>query len=415
MILLKKARIYDHRSPHHLKKMDVLIAKGIITSIAKNIKPASKTKVVESPDLCVSPGWVDIGTYNGEPGFEYRDDLNSLRAAAQKGGYCGLAPFPTGQPTIDNKGQLHFLKSKTEGHPVSIYPIAAMTKDRAGKEMSELLDLHASGAVAFSDGAIQSSNKDQLLKSMQYLKGINALTIFEPNDNKDGQLHEGVASVQMGMEGISNLGEESKVYEAIKLSEYANARILIHNISTASGLKEAKLSANKENISFSVPFLNLIKEDTDLLDFDVNLKVSPPIRDKRERKALCKAVESGQINVITSNHQPLSIEEKDQPFGLSQFGASTLESVFSALITHTKELSTERIIHCLSIGPRNVLKIDSPGIKKGENADLTIFDASMTQTFSTSDVQSKSLNNPFLGQSLKGKVIGIINGSKSTV
>lgn len=415
MILLKKARIYDHRSPHHLKKMDVLIEKGIITSIAKKIKAAPKTKVIESPDLSVSPGWLDIGTYNGEPGFEYRDDLDTLRAAAQKGGFRGLAPFPTGQPTIDSKGQLHFLKSKTEGHPVSIYPIAAITKDRAGKEMSELLDLHANGAVAFSDGAIDSSNKDQLLKGMQYLKGINALTIFDPSDHKDGQLHEGAASVQMGMEGIPSLSEEAKVYEAIKLSEYAEARILIHNISTVSGLKEAKSSANKEHIFFSVPFLNLIKEDTDLLGFDVNLKVSPPIRGKSERKALCKAVESGQINVITSNHQPLSIEEKDQPFGLSKFGASTLESVFAALNTYAKELSTERIIYCLSIGPRSILEIDSPNVKKGEKADLTVFDTSLSEPFIASEIKSKSLNNPFLDQVLRGKVLGIINGGKSSL
>lgn len=415
MILLQKAKIYDNRSKHHLKKMDILIEKGIIQKIAKKIVVPKKAKVVTGKSLSVSSGWLDIGTYNGEPGFEYREDLVSISNAAAMGGFCHLAPFPTGKPTIDSKGQLYFLVSNVQNQLVQFHPIAALTKGREGKELAELMDLNDSGAVAFSDGHSNNLEGDQLLRSLLYLKSIDALTIYNPSKSGDGQLNEGPISVQMGMEGIPQFEEDAYVHTAIKHSEYAQAKILIHNISTTSGLKTAKLSSNKNNISFSVPFMNLVKDETDLLSFDINLKVSPPLRGKDERKGLSKAIESGSINIISSNHRPLSIEEKDQPFGLTKFGASTLEVVFSALNTYAKTISTERIIHCLSNGPCEALGIDHPKISVGETASMTIFDPDELVQFEEKDLRSKSKNNPFLGDELRGRVIGIISGTKSNL
>lgn len=415
MILLQKAKIYDIRSSRHLKKMDILIDKGIIKEISKNITAPKKAKVISSKDLSVSPGWVDIGSYNGEPGYEYREDLDSLRDAAAMGGYCGIAPFPTGKPTIDSKGQLLFLRSRSKDEMVDIYPIAALTKGRGGKDLAELLDLHNSGAIAFSDGDSSQLGSDQLLRSLLYLKSINALTIYNPFKTGEGQVNEGPISVQMGMEGIPQYEEESFVHTAIKHSEYAEARVLIHNISTTAGIKEARGSSNKKNISFSIPFMNLISDDSDLLTFDLNLKVSPPLRGKSEKRGLTKAIESGQVNIISSNHRPLSIEEKDQPFGLTKFGASTLEVVFSALNTYANGLSTERIIHCLSNGPKEALELVNPDISKNEYALLTVFDPSDEIKYEDKDLKSKSKNNPFLGQPLKGRVLGIINGNRSNL
>lgn len=415
MILLRKARIYDIRSKHHNKVMDILIERGVITKIAKSIVAPKRVKIIESKSLSVSPGWLDIGAYNGEPGYEYREDLTSLMDAAAQGGYVHIAPFPTGQPSVDSKGQLHFLISSGKDHIVNLYPIAAATKNREGHELSELLDLNKAGAIAFSDGDQDHINQDQLIRIMQYLKSIKGITIYNAAKESTGHVHEGSVSVSMGIEGIPAHNEVSNVEKALRCSEYAESKLVLHNISNKASINAIKRSSNKKNISISVPFMNLIQEDTDVLDFNLNLKVSPPLRDKSDKVALCKAIQSGSIDVITSNHTPLSIEEKDQPFGLSQSGASTIETVFAALNTFNQEIDLDKIIHCLSVGPHRVLGLPCQEICVGSKAELTVFDPKEKVTFNESQLKSKSKNNPYLNLELKGKVIGIINGSTSNL
>jgi len=415
MILLRKARIYDIRSKHHKKVMDILIEKGVITKIAKSITAPKKAKVIESKSLSVSPGWLDIGTYNGEPGYEYREDLTSMMDAALHGGYIGVAPFPTGQPTVDTKGQLHFLISSAQDHMVDLHPIGAATKNRAGEELAELLDLNSAGAVAFSDGIDDHMNQDQLIRVMQYLNSIDGITIYNACKQELGHVHEGSVSVAMGIDGIPSHNEVSNVELALRCSEYTGSKLLIHNVSNGVSVKAIKRSSNKKNIAVSVPFMNLIQEDSDVLDFNLNLKVTPPLRDKSDMISLNKAVESGVINVITSNHTPLSIEEKDQPFGLSQAGASTIETVFAALNTYDEHISTERLVHCMSLGPYEALGLPCQEISIGETARLTIFDTKLDVTFDESQLKSKSKNNPYLNQKLIGKVLGVINGMSSTL
>ncbi len=395
--------------------MDILIEKGVITKIAKSIVAPKRVKVIESKSLCVSPGWLDIGAYNGEPGYEYREDLKSLMDAAAQGGYVHIAPFPTGQPSVDSKGQLHFLISSAQDHIVNLHPIAAATKNREGEELSELLDLGKAGAIAFSDGNHDHINQDQLIRVMQYLKSIEGITIYNANKESAGHVHEGEVSVSMGVEGIPSYDEVSNVEKALRCSEYAESKLVMHNVSNKGSINAIKRSSNKKNVSVSVPFMNLIQEDKDVLDFNLNLKVSPPLREKSDRDSLNKAIQSGVIDVITSNHMPLSLEEKDQPFGLSQSGASTIETVFAALNTYSQGVDIDKMIHCLSVGPHEALDLPCQEILVGNKAELTLFDPKEKVTFDESQLKSKSKNNPYLNQELKGKVIGIINGSSSTL
>jgi len=403
MILLRKAHIYDVRSNHHNTVKDVLIEKGVITKIAKQITAPEKAKVVSSSNLCVSPGWLDIGTYNGEPGHEYREDLNSLTAAAAKGGYLGLAPFSTSDPVVDNKGQLHFLKSQSQGGVVKIHPIASISKEGKGKDLSEILDLHAAGAVAFSDGDDASYDHDILIRAMQYLKTCHGLLILPACKANTGQVHEGAVSVKMGMQGIPSYEEVAQVEAGLKAHDYSDGKLLIYNVSSADSLSKISRSANLAKVNVSVSCLNLIYDEGDVSTFDLNLKVSPPLRSKKDKNALLKAVSSGSINIITSNHRPLSKEEKDQPFGLSLPGAATIESAFSALVSFTN-LSIGRITHCLSIGPHEAIGLDLPEIKVGSRAYLTLLDPSIKRQ--QSHAKSKGVNNPFLSHEMTGAVIG---------
>ncbi len=408
MLLLKQATIYDTSSKFHLQKMDVLLDKGKILKVRSRIRKEQRMKLVSSDNLCVSPGWLDIGTFNGEPGLEYREDLESLRMAAANGGFCKIAAFPTTLPTIDTKGQLNFLINLTNGHIVEFLPIAALTKERKGREIAELVDLHHQGAVAFSDGTSHNLSHDQLLRALLYLKSFKGLAIYSANNEKNIQLNEGPISVQVGLDGSPEFIETQNIKSAIAQSSYSDARLLIHNLSVSTTLRDR----DQQNISYSIPCMNLIFEDKDIIDFDINLKVDPPLRDSTHRKQLCRSVNNGQVNIITSNHSPLSPEEKDQPYGLSKPGASTIDLAFSALNTFCSEIKLERLVYCLSEGPHNVLDLPYSSIKEGEKACLTLFDPDYEFFSDKSHIKSKSKNSPFLGKSMRGLVLGIINGNK---
>ena len=412
-ILLRNAHIYDIRSKHHDTKRDVLIEQGHITKIAKRITSPGKAKVVTSPTLSISPGWLDIGTFNGEPGYEYREDLDTLRQAAVAGGYAALAPFPTGHPTIDNKGQLHYLRSQTQDHIVEVYPIAAISKNRAGKELSELLDMAAAGAAGFSDGNASSDDEDVLIKALLYLKSCGGLVIQSAaSQSPSGHVNEGEVSVRMGLEGMPTHLEKSRVQTLVRASEYTESKMLICNISTSEALGEIKKSSQLATLYGAIPFMNLIYDENDVVDFNLPLKVNPPLRSSKDKKALIKAITSGQVNIITSNHTPHSKEEKDQPFGMSEFGAATLEMVFSALVSQT-DIPLDRLVHCLSIGPREALHVACPMVAVGHEACLTVFDSTVDTDVVTP--KSKGTNSLVTNTQQKGKIIGVINGGKLSV
>ncbi len=414
-ILIKKARIYDQNSNQHLKIRDVLIENGKIVDIKVRIQPTGRFETIESKQLYISPGWVDIGSFNGEPGKEQREDLESLRNAAANGGYVAIAPFPTGHPTTDSKGQIAYLTSKNQDSAVQIYPIGALTMDRNGKDMSEMIDLSAAGAIAFSDGQGSIMGEGQIQRSLLYLKGIDANLIYVVNAKKpgeEGQVNEGEVSVSMGVEGIPAHQEKVAVNTVLRQVAYTGSRALIHNISLGWAAEKIAKNADSHKVAASVPYLNLAHNEEDVKDFNTNFKLLPPLRTESERKKLCKAIEKGRVDIITSNHSPKTVEEKDEPFGLSPFGASSIETTFSGLVTHTEDLSLERMVHALSIGPRKALTLDNGSIKIGEIASITLFDPTISWSVNKDSLLSKSKNNPYIGQELKGRIIGILNNSK---
>jgi len=193
----------------------------------------------------------------------------------------------------------------------------------------------------------------------------------------------------------------------LQAQSYAGGITLVHNISTGESLKTIKRAKANQELDISVACLNLIYDEGDVADFDINLKVSPPLRTSQDKKALVKAVQNGDINIITAQHRPLSKEEKDQPFGLAMHGASTLETVFQSLHTHT-DLSLERILHCLSVGPHRALDMPCPEIKVDAPAYLTIVDPSTSPR--PVQLVSKGVNNPFEGKTLPGSVLGVVRG-----
>lgn len=411
-ILIKNATLYDKRSKHHLKKVDIHIEGGRIKKIASTITTVKAKQTISSKNLCVSPGWLDVGAFNGEPGYEQREDLLSLKHAAAQGGYTYVAALPNTQPVIDNKSQIQYLQRKNDEHTTEIIPIACATSHAKGDDIAELIDLTQAGAIAFTDGINSSINKGQLLRTLEYLKAVDGCYIhFLPHNtlSEDGQINEGIHSIQLGLVGIPKVEEYINVTTAVKIAEYAESPLRIHNVTTIDAIKEIKKS--NQAISVSVPYLNLIKDDGEISGFDTNLKVLPPLRDKKEQKNLIKQINDGTINCINSNHTAILEQDKDKEFGLAQFGATGISECFAALNTYAKNLDFERLIECLSIGSYEYIGLNSPMIEENEKSVLTVFDREAS--YEVTQQHPKVNNNPFLGSTLKGRAIAIINGKKS--
>ncbi len=412
--LIKNAKIVTPEKVSQRK--DILIVNGVIQQIERNIED-TKALVISSKNLHVAIGFCDVGTFVGEPGLEERESSDSISHSAAKGGYTVLAPFPNLQPVIDNKSSVRFVRECYVDSHLEVYPIGAVSKGSKGQDIAEILDMHEHGAIAFSDGNQSIQNTGLLLRALQYAKKINTPIIQcseEQALSKDTYMHEGATSTSLGLAGTPSDAEAIMVKRDIDLAKYAEADICLHNISCKDSVQSVK-DANKKGkfVYASVPAMNLIHIDEELHDFDTNLKVIPPVRGRKDRKALVKAVNTDRIDFIASNHQPVDLEHKDLEFLRSSFGASTLDTVFSSLLTFVaEEISLSKLVEKLSYGSRKVLGLAIPKIEVGEVADLVVFDPSSSWEVTTSSIFSKSKNNPYIGKTLNGIVHAVFQKKK---
>jgi len=416
-LLIKKVTLIDPASDLNGKIRDVLIRKGKISDIRANISPSGKIKILDAKGGYCSPGWLDVGVQTGDPGFEHRENLETVSKAAAAGGFTGIVCQPNTLPVIQSKSEVLYLKNRTSNNLVDILPIGAISHECKGVDMTEMYDMHHAGALAFSDGKYPIQDAGLMLRSLQYVKAFNGLIINHPQEDsisKNAQLHEGMVSTSLGMPGFPSIAEELMLQRDIELLEYSGSRLHVANISTARGvalLQKAK--ARGLNITGSTPIMNLIFEDKDLLQFDTNLKVLPPLREKLDREALIKGFQNGILDYINSNHIPLEEETKMVEFPYAKFGAIGLETLYALLNTHlNKKFTPSKIVELLAINPRKVLCIDVPVIAKNKPANLTIFHPDIKWTYNSSDIKSKSQNTPLIGQNFTGKVIAVINNKQ---
>ena len=414
MLLIKNATIVDSKSPLNGKKRDLLINEGRIEKIGTKLSN-KKAKVIAYKDLHISIGWFDIGVHTGEPGLEHREDIQSITNAAAAGGYTGLACFPNTTPTIQTKSDILFFKNQSG--LVDIYPIGAISHNCEGKDIAEMYDMAKAGSIAFSDGIHSIQSSGLMKRSLEYVKGIEGVIVNHPHDKElssGGQIHEGTVSTELGMKGLLSLSEELMLKRDIDLLAYTDSRLHVHNISTAGSIdliKKAKKDGLK--VSASVAAANLIFDDRAIASFDTNLKVLPPIRTAKDRTALIKALKQGVIDCITTNHTPLEEEVKKMEFLYADFGMIGLESTFAVLNSQlSDQIPLSQLIDILAYQSRAAVSLPTPSLEVDSIANLTLFSPSMEWTFDRSSIHSKSKNSPFIGTSMKGKVLGVINGQE---
>jgi len=413
-ILIKNAQILSPDSPYHNSNKDILIENGVITKIGSRLK-TEKGKTISSDNLHVSIGWMDIGALCGEPGYEHRETMETMSKTAAAGGYTAVAPLPNTNPIIDNKSSVQYILNTTKDHIVDYYPIGAISKQCHGEEITEMIDMHHCGAVAYSDGTQSVHSSGLMLRALQYAKGTDALIINTPNDptlSNGNTVHEGEVSTSLGLKASPALSELLTLERDLRLRDYADGRLLSHNISSADSVEKISEMKAKQHTT-SVCYLNLCLTDEAVASFDVNVKVSPPLRSEDDRIALIRGINSGRIDIITSNHRPLEEELKKKEFNYAETGAIGLQTTFSGIITHAPKVTLNKIVMSLAVNTRKVLGLEMPQIDVDKVANLTLFDPSAEWTLDEKTNQSLSKNSPFWNQSLTGKVIGIVNGKQS--
>ena len=411
-LLLKNTTILENQNPFHKQQVDIEITDGIISNIGKNLTVKAGYEVIEKDNLHVSQGWLDTSVVFGEPGFETTETIENGLKVAAKSGFTSVFLHSNTNPAIDNQAILQFVKSKAQNSVSNLHIVGCLTKNSEGTDLAELFDMKNAGVVAFGDYKKSMSNANLLKIAFQYVENFDGILFVQPM-NKDikgkGFVNEGEVSTKLGLKGIPAMAEEMEIERNIALLEYTNGKLHIPTITTKNSIDLiAKAQAKGLQITCGVSVNNLVLTDEELVDFNSNTKIYPPLRTETDRKALIEGVLNNVISVITSDHCPVNIEQKQLEYDLADYGSIGLESAFGALQT---VLPTEVIVEKFT-AKKSYFNIENSTISEGNKADLTLFNPNEEWVFGKENILSFSKNSIMMGKKMKGKVYGIITNNK---
>ena len=399
-ILIKSVEIVDRPSEFHKKRRNVLIKDGVIADITT--RNLSAPTIIDGRNRILTIGWCDMRAHFCDPGHEAKENLESGRNSAMHGGFTDVALQPNTTPIVSSKNEVSYLLSGNYKSLTQLHVIGAVTTDTKGVELTEMIDLHQAGAAAFSDGFEPLWHTDVIGKALQYLQKFDGLLINRAEDrmlSAYGHMNEGVQSTMLGIPGIPKLSEELMVARDLALLDYYGGRLHFANVSSEKSLQAIKAAKRKGlKVSCDAAIHQLIFDDSQLINFDTNYKVNPPLRGKKTIKALIKGVKDGTIDVLVSDHRPEDEEGKKLEFDLASFGMLGLQEAGAMLSKLSEDIAIETLLECITYRPRNLLGIPAPEIEVGKEAVLTVYDPQMHWRYDQHSSQSKSRNSPLYVQ-----------------
>lgn len=386
---------------------------GCIAEIGPTLAPRSGEQVIDCGGHCLAPGIVDWGVKVGEPGERHRESFRSAGLAAAAGGVTTLITRPDTSPAIDSPEVLEFVRRRGEAAaPVRLAPMAALTKGRAGHEMTEIGFLLDAGTVAFTDADRVVRDARVYARALAYAHGLGALVVAhaqEPGLSEGAAATSGKFASLLGLPAVAAMAERIGLDREIGMAEMTGARLHIDQITTARALPALeRAKANGLDITAGVSIHHVTLNEFDVGDYRTFFKLTPPLRAEEDRKAVVAALASGLIDVLCSMHTPQDEESKRLPFEAAAAGAVGLETLLPAALRlyHSGDLSLPQLFRALARNPARRLGLPQGRLAPGAPADLVLFDADAPFVLDRFALRSKSKNTPFDGARMQGKVLG---------
>lgn len=405
-VIIKNGRILDPATGRD-EVADLFIRDGLI---CHQLTPGDDTTVIDATGQIVAPGFIDMHVHLREPGFEYKETIATGSAAALRGGFTAVAAMPNTNPIIDNRFLVEFVvKRGLEAQGARVYPIGAITRGSQGRQLAELADMQAAGAVAFSDDGQPVSDANTMRLALQYGGMLGTVMISHCEDKSlsgTGVMHEGYQATILGLKGIPASAEEVMVARDIILARETGCPVHIAHISTAGAVelvREAKSRGIKVTAEATPHHFTLTDEA--VATYDTAAKVNPPLRGKVDVQAVRQGLADDTIDVMATDHAPHSYDEKNVEFELAPFGLVGLETAVGLVWTelvHTGILTPLQAVNKLSRQPALILGIPGGTLTPGAAADITIIDPELTETVDPQNFAGKGRNTPFAGVKLKG-------------
>jgi dihydroorotase len=414
-LLLKGGRIVDPSAGLD-ERMDLLIENRRIAAVGKDLPDSSKAKgrsglkVLELEGKLVVPGLIDMHTHLREPGYEYKETIQTGSEAAVAGGFTSIACMPNTDPVNDNSSVTEFIiRQARAAGLVNVYPVAAVSKSSQGIELSEFGDLRDAGAVAFSDDGNPVMDSGLMRRALEYAASLGLPVISHCEDTHlaaGGAMNEGLVATKLGLRGIPNIAEDIMVARDIAIAEYTGTPVHIAHVSTAGAvqlIREAKNRGVRVTAEATPHHFTLTHEA--VKGFDTNAKVNPPLRSREDVEAVKRGLVDGTIEVIASDHAPHSSMEKDVEFDYAAFGMVGLETAFSLSLQLVLDgvLTLEQLILKMSTNPARILRIPKGSLRVGADADVTVIDLESSWKVDPARFRSRSRNTPFRGWNLQGR------------
>ncbi|WP_455144176.1 dihydroorotase [Selenomonas noxia] len=416
-LLLKGGRVIDPAAKLN-QVCDVLIEDGIIQKVGLDIR-ADQAEVYDASDKIVAPGLIDMHTHLREPGQEAKEDFASGSRAGAAGGYTTVATMPNTSPVVDTAALVTSLQKRAEDVAViHIHIIGAVTKNQEGKELAELGDMVAAGAVAFSDDGHFDPSAKVLLSAYDYLVPFNKAIINHEEDTslvEDGAMNEGHRSAMLGFKGRPIVAEDIAVARDIMLAEYAGAHVHVAHISSGRAVELVR-EAKKRGVHVTAEATphHLTMTDALVDPADSSTKVNPPLRTAKDVNAVVAGLCDGTIDMIATDHSPHAAEEKDREYIYAPSGFPGLETAIGVLMTdlvHTGKLPLETLIERMTYAPARVFQLNAGTLREGGPADVTVIDPNLVWTVDEKKFYTRGSHSPFVGRELTGKaVLTVVDG-----
>lgn len=418
-LLIKNGRVIDPASGHD-GVADVLIKDGYVVRTGQNLHAIAAT-VFDATGLVVAPGFMDLHVHLREPGFEHAETIETGSKAAAAGGFASVCAMPNTQPVNDDATVTRYVLERARRSAVTnVFAIGAITRNSAGEELAAIGSMKNAGAVAISDDGRPVMNSRVMRRAMEFARAFDVPVIDHCEDlnlSADGDMHEGLESVRLGLRGIPGCSEDVMVARDLLLAEATGARFHAAHVTTRRSLEMiAQAKARGLPVSCEVTPHHLALADCGIIPYDSNYKMRPPLRSRADVEALAEGVAGGVVDAIATDHAPHPGSEKMQEFEKCPFGVIGLETALAValeVLVRSGRISLMRLVELFTLGPARILGLPNRGrLSAGMAADVTIFDPELEWTYDVNRSFSKGRNSPFHGRSFRGgPVATVVNGA----